>query len=163
MPVSKARHYSILSVKAEHPNVCSQRYNFRELDAGVTLARVAPESKPYLQAFDDEREVGRVFLEYQQNKILLKKSDACDVNDEYAGYSPGLPVLLDGAYFGSSQCWINVAYEACNDALIALCYAPVETPFWSLLTTLIPHTKQWYLPVPLTSRRLRVSHLLNIF
>jgi len=50
-------------------------YNFCELQAGTPLAIVEPESSAYLQAFDDdEREVGRDFFEYIEEKILLKKS-----------------------------------------------------------------------------------------
>ena len=38
------------------------------------LARVEPESSAYLQAFDDDdREVGRDFFEYHEDKIVLKK------------------------------------------------------------------------------------------
>ncbi|HED33664.1 MAG TPA: peptidase M14 [Gammaproteobacteria bacterium] len=52
-----------------------ENYNFCELDAGVEMARVEPDSKAFLLAFDnDEREVGREFFDYQQNKILLKKA-----------------------------------------------------------------------------------------
>lgn len=49
-------------------------YNFCELEAGTAMALVEPESSAYLQAFDDdEREVGREFFEYEDDKILLKK------------------------------------------------------------------------------------------
>lgn len=49
-------------------------YNFRELEEGTAIATVEPESSAYLQAFDDdEREVGREFFEYQEDRILLKK------------------------------------------------------------------------------------------
>ncbi len=49
-------------------------YNFRELKAGTPLACMEHESSAYLQAYDDdEREVGRDFFEYYDEKILLKK------------------------------------------------------------------------------------------
>ncbi|VAW65324.1 Uncharacterized protein Clim_1224 [hydrothermal vent metagenome] len=52
-----------------------ENYNFREIQSGITLATIEPQSKACLQAFDDdEREVGREFFDYQDNKILLKKS-----------------------------------------------------------------------------------------
>jgi len=52
-----------------------EAYNFCELKAGTELAVVEPDSSAYLQAFDDdEREVGRDFFEYVDDKILLKKS-----------------------------------------------------------------------------------------
>ncbi len=52
-----------------------ENYNFREMPSGITLATIEPQSKAYLQAFDDdEREVGRDFFEYQDNKIMLKKT-----------------------------------------------------------------------------------------
>jgi len=51
-----------------------EAYNFRELEAGTVLATVEPESKAYLQAFDeDEREIGREFFDYVADKIVLKK------------------------------------------------------------------------------------------
>lgn len=51
-----------------------ENYNFCELDVGTAMACVEPESSAYLQAFDDdEREVGREFFEYEDDKILLKK------------------------------------------------------------------------------------------
>jgi len=49
-------------------------YNFCELEKGTPMALVEPESSAYLQAFDDdEREVGREFFEYIDDKIVLKK------------------------------------------------------------------------------------------
>ncbi len=49
-------------------------YNFRELTEGTQLATMEPGSSAYLQAFDDdEREVGRDFFEYHENRIVLKK------------------------------------------------------------------------------------------
>jgi len=51
-----------------------ENYNFCELAEGTALASVEPESSAFLQAFDDdEREVGRAFFEYSEDKILLKK------------------------------------------------------------------------------------------
>lgn len=51
-----------------------EEYNFKELVKGTELATVEPESSAYLQAFDDdEREVGREFFEYEEEKIMLKK------------------------------------------------------------------------------------------
>jgi len=51
-----------------------ENYNFKELSAGTVLARTEPESSAYLQAFDDDdREVGRDFFEYHENKIVLKR------------------------------------------------------------------------------------------
>jgi len=52
-----------------------ENYNFCELTEGTVLASVEPESSAYLQAFDDDdREVGRTFFEYRDDKILLKKA-----------------------------------------------------------------------------------------
>jgi len=52
-----------------------ENYNFCELTEGTVLASVEPESSAFLQAFDDdEREVGRAFFEYSEDKILLKKA-----------------------------------------------------------------------------------------
>lgn len=51
-----------------------ENYNFRELQKGTAIARVEPDSSAFLQAFDDdEREVGRDFFEYENDKILIKK------------------------------------------------------------------------------------------
>ncbi len=51
-----------------------ENYNFRELEKGTAIARVEPDSSAFLQAFDDdEREVGRDFFEYENDKILIKK------------------------------------------------------------------------------------------
>ena len=51
-----------------------EEYNFKELEKGTSLANVEPESSAYLQAFDDdEREVGREFFEYEEDKIKLKR------------------------------------------------------------------------------------------
>ncbi len=50
-------------------------YNFCELHPGTVLANIEPESSAYLQAFDEnEREVGRDFFEYHEDRIVLKKS-----------------------------------------------------------------------------------------
>lgn len=50
-------------------------YNFCELHPGTVMATIEPESSAYLQAFDeDEREVGRDFFEYHDERIVLKKS-----------------------------------------------------------------------------------------
>ena len=51
-----------------------ENYNFIDLDAGTALATIEPESSAYLEAFgEDEREVGRDFFEYIDNRIVLKK------------------------------------------------------------------------------------------
>jgi len=50
-------------------------YNFKELEKGTELARVEPESSAFLEAFDDdEREVGREFFLYDEEKIMLKRA-----------------------------------------------------------------------------------------
>jgi len=52
-----------------------ENYNFRELEIGTALATIEPDSSAYLQAFDDDdREVGRDFFEYHEDKIVLRKA-----------------------------------------------------------------------------------------
>lgn len=52
-----------------------ENYNFCELAEQTALATIEPGSSAYLQAFDDdEREVGRDFFEYHNDRIVLKKA-----------------------------------------------------------------------------------------
>lgn len=51
-----------------------EEYNFKELEKGTELASVEPESSAFLEAFDDdEREVGREFFQYDEDKIMLRR------------------------------------------------------------------------------------------
>lgn len=51
-----------------------EMYNFRDLEPGTAVAQVEPGSSAFLEAWgEDDREVGRDFFEYRDDKIVFRK------------------------------------------------------------------------------------------